>query len=368
MKKIFKITIFILFSTIISTIFFNKINRFFIKKDTSNIDCSIEKNITFNFSDEDISKHMMSLDINFNQNFDKQNLNLKNKKDQTKPIIKLAGLKHVYITFGSEYIEEGYEAIDNIDGDLTSKVKINNEIDYTQVGDYKITYTVLDKSNNKQVIYRYIHILPKTKKGVIYLTFDDGPSGVTGSILDTLKEENVKATFFITGEGSDALIKREYEEGHSIGLHTYSHNYSSIYSSIDNYFQDIDMVNDRLKRITGVKSKLIRFAGGSSNTISRKYNKGIMSELTKEVINRGYLYYDWNVDSKDARGVSNCNIVYNSVVNNLSKDRVNIVLMHDSKKCTSKVLKKIIKYGKENGYTFSKITSDTKMLKQQVNN
>lgn len=358
MKKIFKITIFILFSTI----FFSKINKSHIKQDVFNNGYISEKYIDFKFEQKDLNQNIINLNINYNY------LKLQNKKDKIKPIIKLKGLKHVYITIGNEYKEEGYQALDNIDGDLTSKVSVNSEIDYTQLGDYKITYTVKDKNNNKQVAYRYIHIIPETKKGVIYLTFDDGPSSVTGSILDILKEEKVKATFFITGEGSDTLLKREYEEGHSIGLHTYSHNYSFIYSSVDNYFKDINMVNDRLERLTGFKSRLIRFAGGSSNTISRKYNKGIMSELAKEVINRGYLYYDWNIDSKDAKGVSNCDIVYNSVVNNLSKDRVNIILMHDSKKCTSKVLKNIIKYGKEKGYEFLKITPDTKMLKQQVNN
>ena len=155
------------------------------------------------------------------------------------------------------------------------------------------------------ILFIFFPFIVNAESKVIYLTFDDGPSRNTSYILDVLKSENVKATFFITGKGSDYIIKREYEEGHSIGLHTYSHNYKAIYSKVDAYFKDIEAVNQRLCDITTTRSKIVRFAGGSSNTISRRYKKGIMSELTKEVIARGYKYYDWNIDSGDASGVSN---------------------------------------------------------------
>lgn len=218
------------------------------------------------------------------------------------------------------------------------------------------------------ILFIFFPFIVNAESKFIYLTFDDGPSRNTSYILDVLKSENVKATFFITGKGSDYIIKREYEEGHSIGLHTYSHNYKAIYSTLDAYFQDIEAVNQRLCDITTTRSKIVRFAGGSSNTISRRYKKGIMSELTKEVIARGYKYYDWNIDSGDASGISNCNKIYNNVVKNLKTNRVNMVLMHDSKKCTAKVLKKIIDYGKSNGYKFKKITYETEMITQRINN
>ena len=218
------------------------------------------------------------------------------------------------------------------------------------------------------ILFIFFPFIVNAESKAIYLTFDDGPSRNTSYILDILKSENVKATFFITGKGSDYIIKREYEEGHSIGLHTYSHNYKAIYSKVDAYFQDIEAVNQRLCDITTTRSKIVRFAGGSSNTISRRYKKGIMSELTKEVIARGYKYYDWNIDSGDASGISNCNRIYNNVVKNLKSNRINMVLMHDSKKCTLKVLKKIIDYGKSNGYIFKKITYETEMITQKVNN
>ena len=154
----------------------------------------------------------------------------------------------------------------------------------------------------------------------------------TGGTYKKLKEEGIKATFFVTNSGPDELIKREYDEGHAVGLHTASHNYSIVYNSVDSYFRDLGSVSDRVKRITGVESKIIRFPGGSSNTVSRRYVPGIMSTLTSEVINRGYRYYDWNLSSGDAVGGAppSSNDIYNNVVSRLSKDRVNMVLMHDN--------------------------------------
>ena len=206
--------------------------------------------------------------------------------------------------------------------------------------------------------------------GTIYLTFDDGPrEGTTDVILDILKEENVKATFFVTNGGPDYLIKREYDEGHAIGLHTASHDYKTVYQSVDSYFNDLLSVQNRVKNITGINTMIIRFPGGSSNTVSRRYQNGIMSILTTEVLNRGYRYYDWNLSSGDAEGGRHdADEIYNNVVNGLSKDRVNMVLMHDIKPYTRDALRNIIQYGKNNGYTFASITDNTQMIKQKVNN
>ena len=95
-----------------------------------------------------------------------------------------------------------------------------------------------------------------------------------------------------------------------------------------------------------------------------------MSILTKEVLNRGYRYYDWNVSSGDATSDPRVtsDVIYNNVVSRLSKDRVNMVLMHDVKPYTRDALRRIIRYGKENGYTFDKITMSTEMIRQRVNN
>lgn len=292
-------------------------------------------------------------------------------KDKTNPSIELVGSDVSYLYVGDNYNELGYKASDNCDGDITSKVKVSNNINTKKVGDYSVTYTVSDKANNTYKVVRKVIVSKRDSKGTIYLTFDDGPKyGTTDAILDILKEEGVKATFFVTGYGPDELIKREYDEGHSIALHTDSHDYSAVYQSVDAYFNDLGRVSDRVKRITGEESKIIRFPGGASNTISRRYSPGIMSILTKEVLNRGYRYYDWNISSGDATSDPRVtsDVIYNNVVSRLSKDRVNMVLMHDVKPYTRDALRRIIRYGKENGYTFDKITMSTEMIRQRVNN
>lgn len=307
-----------------------------------------------------------------------------NRVDKDAPKITLTGGETYYVKLENEYKEPGYEATDNCDGDLTDKVEVNGKVDTTKEEVYEITYKVTDSNKNETTITRKVLVYKKTdvnsgesKPGVIYLTFDDGPSSATTpDILDVLKDEGVKATFFVTNSGPDNLIKREFDEGHAVALHTASHDYAKVYSSVDNYFKDLETVQSRVERITGVKSNIIRFPGGSSNTISRRYDNGskIMTTLTNEVLNRGYRYYDWNVDASDAWTCAKASVsdkkgcVYKNVTNNLSKSRPNIVLMHDIKYHTKDAIRDIIRYGKKNGYTFAKLDDNVKMIRFTVNN
>lgn len=290
-------------------------------------------------------------------------------EDIEKPSIDLDGGDTIYIFIGDEY-KDSYKAFDNCDGNISSKVKVEGKVDTRNSGEYRVKYTVEDNSGNKTSKSRKVIVSERNKKGSIYLTFDDGPrAGTTDVILDILKEEGIKATFFVTNSGDDSLIKREYEEGHTVGLHTASHDYGYVYSSVDNYFNDLYSVFDRVKRITGNSSMIIRFPGGSSNTISRRYSQGIMTELTSEVLRRGFRYYDWNLSSGDAEaGIHTKEEIVSNVTSNLSLDRVNVVLMHDIKPYTRDALRDIIRYGKENGYVFSNITMETEMFRQRVNN
>ena len=290
-------------------------------------------------------------------------------QDKEAPVLELRGSKNITLSLGETFKEFGYTANDNCDGDLQSKVSVSNNIDTSKKGNYEVTYSVTDNAGNTSTAKRSVKIVDKSSLGIIYLTFDDGPrDGTTNVILDILKEEGVSATFFVTNGGPDSLIKREFDEGHTVALHTASHNYSVVYSSVNGYFNDLKLVQDRVKRITGETAMIIRFPGGSSNTVSKKYSLGIMSELTKEVIDKGYRYYDWNVSSGDAGETNASSGVYNNVVRGLSKNRPNVVLMHDIKTYTRDALKSIIEYGKNNGYTFDKITMDTPMVTQRVNN
>lgn len=294
------------------------------------------------------------------------------KEDITPPVITLKGNTIIYLTLGSTYQEPGYTAIDGCEGDLTSKVQVKGNVNVNQIGSYELTYEVSDSAGNIGSAVRKVIISERTtsgKKGVIYLTFDDGPHATnTKKILDVLKEEGVKATFFVTMSGPDYLIQREYQEGHTVGLHTATHQYSVVYSSVNSYFNDLTTVHDRVKRLTGYDSRIIRFPGGSSNTISAKYSKGIMTKLTNEVLARGFRYYDWNVSGEDTGSAKTSQAVYQNVIKGLRKDRANIVLLHDIKSYTADAVRDIIRYGKNNGYSFEKITVDTAMVHQRVNN
>ena len=204
---------------------------------------------------------------------------------------------------------------------------------------------------------------------VVYLTFDDGPGAYTAKLLDVLKKYNAKATFFVTCAGDDSLIKREYDEGHAVALHTCSHNYAKIYVSDAAYFSDLDAVKARVKRITGYDATMIRFPGGSSNTVSANYNRGIMTRLTKEVQNRGYAYFDWNVSSGDAGNTTSSDVVYRNVVTGMGKfSNGEVVLQHDIKSFSVDAVERIIQYGQEHGFVFEKLTPTSYTAHHGVNN
>ena len=290
-------------------------------------------------------------------------------KDIEKPSLELIGSEEIDMCVNEVYKEPGYNAVDNCDGDMKDAVTVEGSVDNSLVGDYEITYKAKDKAGNEGSVSRKIHVGSGDEDGVVYLTFDDGPNeGTTDVILDILKEEGVKATFFVTNKGPDELIVREFNEGHTVALHTASHDYSIVYASDESYFNDLQQVRDRVLNLTGYDSKFIRFPGGASNTVSRRYSNGIMSRLTQEVLNRGYKYYDWNISSGDAGETTDPDKVYSNVVGNLRKDRVNMVLMHDIKPYTRDALRRIIRYCKDNGYPIKKISNCTTMITQRVNN
>lgn len=210
---------------------------------------------------------------------------------------------------------------------------------------------------------------PDQDEKIAYLTFDDGPSENTQRILDILKEYDVKATFFITGakENCRPLIKKAYEAGHTIGLHTYSHDYSDVYSSEEAYFKDLEKVGKVAEEQIGFVPYLIRFPGGSSNVVSAKYSQGIMSRLTEKVQEKGYQYYDWNVDSGDGGGAGIDEIKTRSVTEQYSHV---VILFHDSqtKDGTVDALPAVIDYYKEHGYEFRAIDRESFVSHHAVQN
>ena len=209
--------------------------------------------------------------------------------------------------------------------------------------------------------------------GVIYLTFDDGPSSdITPQILDILEQKKVKATFFLIhfSEKNAELVKREDESGHTVALHGYSHTYSEVYQSADACLDNFKKIQQQVYETIGKKPNVIRFPGGSSNTISKKYCEGVMTEVTQRALDEGFRYFDWNVDSDDAGHAKTRDDVYNNVTSKIKPGRENVVLMHDfsHNNKTLDALSDIIDFGLNNGYVFRRITDDTKMVTHSVNN
>lgn len=288
--------------------------------------------------------------------------------DKTGPKITLKGSKIIKLTNIDKFEEPGYEAIDNYDGDVTADVK--TELIKETNNLYSMRYRVMDSTGNLGEAIRKISIDP----GTIYLTFDDGPSeNVTPQILKILKENNVNATFFVVefNDNLKDLIKEELKDGNTVGLHGASHNYAEIYVDIDTLMNNFYEVEKEVSDIAGgYHSKLIRFPGGSSNTVSKKYCEGIMTEASQRVLSEGYQYFDWNVDSGDAGTSKTSEDVYNSVISGLIEGQDNIILMHDfgGAQKTADALQSIIDYCKEKGYTFKAITQSTTPIHHAISN
>lgn len=166
-------------------------------------------------------------------------------------------------------------------------------------------------------------------KKKVYLTFDDGPSANTDEILDILKKYNIKATFFVVGktdETSREAYRRIVEEGHTLGMHSYSHVYDVIYSSREEFEVDLLKLQTYLYQETGVSVRYYRFPGGSSNTISNVD----MQEFISCLHERGIEYYDWNVSNGDGAGVTpEVDVLVENVMKDIEKYESPMVLMHD---------------------------------------
>ena len=179
----------------------------------------------------------------------------------------------------------------------------------------------------------------------VYLTFDDGPSVYTKDILDILKRYNVKATFFVTGMNSaqySEYYQKILEDGHSLGIHTYSHVYNEVYKSLDSFVEDFNKMRDLIYEHTGEKITLYRFPGGSGNSVvDSKVREEIFAWLEEE----GIQYYDWNVSSGDAeKKVPSAQKIAENCIKGVENCNTAIVLLHDAggKKSTIEALPLII--------------------------
>ena len=202
----------------------------------------------------------------------------------------------------------------------------------------------------------------KSSGKVAYLTFDDGPSENTDKILDVLKEKGVKATFFVvgkTGEAAKARYRRIVEEGHTLGLHSYSHKYEEIYASLEGFQKDVLRLREYLYEVTGEEAWAYRFPGGSSNRVAKVSMKECIDFLNRE----GMVYFDWNASSEDAVEVNaSCSVLNANILKDALRYERPMILMHDLHECgnTAEGLSELIDRLLEEGYEIEAITRETK--------
>ena len=212
--------------------------------------------------------------------------------------------------------------INILTGDYDSSTAVSAKVNQSasDTADIKLTQNTSDKEN----------LATAEDLHKVYLTFDDGPSDNTNAILDVLDDYNVKATFFVVGkedEASAAIYQRIVDEGHTLGMHSYSNKYSLIYQSEDAFEADFHQLQDYLYEVTGEKSRYYRFPGGSSNQISNVP----MSSLIRFLNSEDVVYYDWNVSAGDAANAAYTpEELVENVVSDVSKYKTSVVLLHDS--------------------------------------
>ena len=203
----------------------------------------------------------------------------------------------------------------------------------------------------------------------VYLTFDDGPSYLTPAVLDVLDQYGVKATFFVTGQNPEYYdyIGDAFRRGHTIGLHTYCHEYEQVYASVDAYYQDLEKIGEIVEAQIGFVPCFIRFPGGASNTVSAHYSQGIMSILSEDVVARGYQYWDWNNSVADGSTVTVEEVCANAVK---VEPNTMVLLLHDGngKDTTWEALPGVIELLRDMGYTFKALDRDAPVVHHSVLN
>lgn len=293
--------------------------------------------------------------------------------DPVAPEITLLGDASITITAGTQYTESGWQVTDNYE-DLQNAVVTKTDLNIYRPGTYHIQYSVSDTFGNQGTASREIIVKgvpqPSTQPvdgKVIYLTFDDGPGPYTEKLLSILETYNVKATFFVKSGNYDHLIAKEAAAGHTVAIHTYTHVYKEIYASEEAYFNDLHKMQNVIYQQTGIRPTMVRFPGGSSNTVSR-FNSGIMTRLAEALTAMGYQYFDWNVSSGDAGGTISTDAVFQNVVKGIGNKKTAIVLQHDIKGFSVDAVESIINWGIANGYIFLPLSETSPAVHHSIRN
>lgn len=255
------------------------------------------------------------------------------------------------------------DVIRNRQGIITELNSRYDEIEASIILNQNVGEKDIEVSNDPEYVSLYPSLYtvpigeqksPSDGRKVCYLTFDDGPSDLTWKILDILDEKNVKATFFVVGETMSEkeieCLKEIVSRGHKIGLHTYRHNYKSLYRSVNSFLADYEKIYKMVVDATGIKPNIYRFPGGSYNMYVKKIRKQLIVEMQR----RGFTHYDWNVSGEDAVGNPTATTIMKNIKKDIYRFQCPVVLLHDSKinSKTVSILPKLIDNIKENGYEF----------------
>lgn len=232
--------------------------------------------------------------------------------------------ENVESTENAESTENTEDVENNEDVGSTEDIKSSEDIESTD------GFESIENAEN----------IERTK--TLYLTFDDGPSDInTPRVLDILKKRNIKATFFLVGkyvELHPEIVKRIAEEGHTIGIHSYSHNYGLIYSSVEAFVADFERAHQAVYDAAGVDSRIFRFPGGSINT----FNAGTRASIIKEMTDRGYNYFDWNASFQDAAVGITPEIIFENAMRTVGRAENPVMLAHDVVPATVEILETLL--------------------------
>lgn len=274
----------------------------------------------------------------------KPRLNVKKVVIITIVLILIISLISTAIFFGVRQYNKNLSIIER---DILAKNRPAHELFYS------------DNAKQNKIVERVSHIYNSDYRRV-FLTFDDGPSkSVTIPILDILKQNNVKATFFVLGSNAERypeIVKRAYQEGHYIANHGFTHVYSNIYSSPQAVLDEYNRTETAIKNAIGdqtYNSRVFRFPGGTSGG---KY-ANIKAEAVNLLNQNNVAHLDWNALTADAAGLDNVNDMMNYVETTMGNKNSVVILMHDigTKKSTYELLPQLIQALKEKGYVFENI-------------
>ncbi|MDD6035177.1 MAG: polysaccharide deacetylase family protein [Lachnospiraceae bacterium] len=293
--------------------------------------------------------------------------------DETAPRLTLLGETTMKVIARSEFTEPGFLATDDVDGDLTGQVRVTGEVDINWCGSYTLQYEVSDAAGNVSTAERVVEVAqPETiypEGKVIYMTFDDGPGQYTEALLDLLDKYQIKATFFVCGNGiTSRMLPKIKAAGHSIGAHCKSHEYSVVYESDEAYLADLQAITDMIYEYTGEHTTLIRFPGGSSNQVSKSVCPGIMTRMTERVTQMGYQYFDWNVSAGDCNTKDTSEILEN-MKKDIKKYQYSIVLQHpEHRQYSLDAIEELIVWALDNDYTFLPLSPSSPRVTHRIAN